>query len=101
MLAAPRLRYFHAHLSPDEQRILVSSVQGIGIFEIATGVFDPLGVGNWIIWTPDGRRVTYARRQPGTVYDIFEKPSDGSGTEKSLLERDLCPSSDDLRQGGA
>ena len=89
-LDAPARGYFHAHLSPDEERILVDSAQGLGIFEIASGVFEPLGVGNWVIWTPDGRRVTYARRQAGTVYDIFEKPANGSGTEEALVVRDLA-----------
>ena len=31
----------------------------------------------------------YASRRPGTVWDIFEKPSDGSGTEEALVVRDL------------
>ena len=33
--------------------------------------------------------MTYARRQAGTVYDIFEKPANGSGTEEALVVRDL------------
>ena len=89
-LAAPPGRYLHAHLSPDEERILVDGLPGVGIFEISSGVLEPLvPAGNWAIWTPDGRRVTYARRQAGTVYDIFEIPSDGSGTEEALVVRDL------------
>ena len=88
-LAAPSGGYFHAHLSPDDERILVDSAQGVGVFEIASGVFERLGAGNWVVWAPDGRRVTYARRQAGTVYDIFGRPSDGSGTEEALVVRDL------------
>ena len=87
-LDAPVSGYTHAHLSPDEERILVDG-SGVGIFEISSGVFEPLATGSWAIWTPDGRRVTYASRQAGTVWDIFEKPSDGSGTEEALVVRDL------------
>ena len=88
-LASPRRTYFHAHLSPDEDRVLVDGSGALGIFEISSEVFEPLGVAGWGIWTPDGRSVTYARRQVGTGYDIFEKPADGSGTETALLVRDL------------
>ena len=88
-LAAPPRRYHHAHLSPDEERILVDGLPGVGIFDISSGVFEPLVTGNWAIWTPDGRRVTYARRQAETLYDIFQKAADGSGTEEALVVRDL------------
>ena len=88
-LVAPGRRYVHAHLSPDEERILVDG-QGVGILDISSGLYEPLAAGgNWAIWTPDGRRVTYARRQAGTLYDIFVKPADGSGTEEALVVRDL------------
>ena len=88
-LTAPRRSYRHADLSPDGERILVDGLPGVGIFEISSGVVEPLVSGGWAIWTPDGRRVTYASRQAGTVWDIFEKPSDGSGTEDALVVRDL------------
>ena len=88
-LAAPPLPYLHAHLSPDEERILVDGGGRVSLFEISSSVFEPLVTGTWAIWTPDGRRVTYASRQAGTAWDIFEKASDGSGTEEALLVRDL------------
>ena len=51
LLTAPPSNYFHAHLSPDEKRILVDFEPGnMGIFEISSGVFEPLGVGNWVAW---------------------------------------------------
>ena len=88
-LAAPPRRYHHAHLSPDEAQILVDG-QGVGIFKISSGVFQPLDPdGNWAIWTPDGLGVTYARRQAETLYDIFQKATDGSGMEEALVVHDL------------
>jgi serine/threonine-protein kinase len=88
-LSTPARQYSHAHLSPDEARIVTAfEPQSVAIFEIATGVFEPLVVGrsaSWPIWTPDGRRVTYASNQEGTAWDIFERPWDGSGAEKALL----------------
>ena len=88
-LAAPPRSYFHAHLSPDEAQILVDG-QGVDIFNISTGVFQPLDPdGNWAIWTPDGLGVTYARRQAETLYDIFQRAADGSGGEEALVERPL------------
>ena len=88
-LAAPPRSYRHAHLSPDEKRILLDGQGVVGTFEISSGVFEPLVTGSWAIWTPDGRRVTYASNQEGTAWDIFERPVDGSGTQEALVVRDL------------
>ena len=90
-LAAPPLPYLHAHLSPDEERILVGGGGRVGIFEISSGVFEPLvidGPANWAVWTPDGRRVTYASNREATTWDIYQKPWNGSGTEEALVVRD-------------
>lgn len=41
------------------------------------------------MWTPDGRQIIYGRPRPGTGWDIFWKPADGSGSERELLARPL------------
>ena len=91
-LAAPALGYTHAHLSPDQQRIVASfTEQRVGIFNISSGVFEPLvveGSAGSPIWTADGREVTYASNQEGTTWDIFQRPWYGTGVEQPLLVRD-------------
>lgn len=39
------------------------------------------------VWSPDGRRVAFASERTG-VYDMFERPVDGSGPETTLLVSD-------------
>ncbi len=36
------------------------------------------------VWSPDGRRIAFASERTG-VYDIYEKPADGTGTETLLV----------------
>ena len=38
----------------------------------------------WSVWSPDGRYIAYSAASSGTV-SIVRKPSDGSGTEETLL----------------
>ena len=38
----------------------------------------------WPVWSPDGRRVAFSSERTG-VYDLFERPADGSGRETALL----------------
>ena len=91
-LGAPPLGYNHAHLSPDGERIVASfAQQRVGIFDISSGVFEPLvvdGAASWPVWTADGREVTYASNQEGTAWDIFQRPWDGTGAERPLLVRE-------------
>ena len=87
-LEAPSGNYLHVHLSPSEELVLVDGPAGTGIFDQARGVLEPvIGAGGWAIWSNDGKRVTYARRQAETLYDIFDKAADGSGSEQILVER--------------
>ena len=92
VLPAPTLPYAHVSISPDQQRILASfAPQRVGIFDISRGVFEQLVVEGSVrgpIWTPSGRHVTFASNQEGTTWDIFQRFSDGDGTEELLLARD-------------
>ena len=84
-LAAPRVATA-MHTSRRMRSGSLLDGQGVvGTFEISSGVFEPLVTGSWAIWTPDGRRVTYASNQEGTAWDIFERPVDGSGTQEALV----------------
>jgi Tol biopolymer transport system component len=85
--------YAFPRLSPDGRRMVVT-VQGIQntlwIYDLSGGAFNRLtfeGNNNWPVWTPDGKRVTYAsnRAEP---WRLFWKPFDGSGKEEMLLARE-------------
>jgi eukaryotic-like serine/threonine-protein kinase len=84
--------YSFPRLSPDGGRVVVT-LQGIQstlwMYERSGGAFNRLtfaGNNEWALWTPDGKRVTYAsnRAEP---WRLFWKPFDGSGKEEILLAR--------------
>jgi serine/threonine-protein kinase len=88
--APPQRPYRFPRLSPDGQRIVVA-LEGIQttlwIYERSIGAFNRLTFGgnnSWPIWTPDGKRVTYAsnRAEP---WHLYSKAFDGSGMEEKLL----------------
>jgi Tol biopolymer transport system component len=86
----PRRPYQFPRLSPDGRRIVVG-VDGIQssvwMYERSSGSFNRLtfeGNNFWAIWSPDGKRITYAsnRAEP---WRLYWKPFDGSGKEEKLL----------------
>ncbi len=86
-----RLPFQSPSFSPDAQRLAVT-IEGITqdawVYELARGIltrltFDPneeFGP----IWTPDGKRVTFASYRVGEVPNLFWKPADGSSAEERL-----------------
>jgi Tol biopolymer transport system component len=88
--APPRRPYHFPRLSPDGRRVVVSlhGIQNtLWTYDPAGNAFNRLtfeGNNDWPVWTPDGRRVTYAsnRAEP---WRLFWKPADGSGKEEMLL----------------
>ena len=92
-LAAPAKRpYGFPRLSPDGRKIVVAlqAVQSsLWIYDLFGNTFTRLtfeGNNSWPVWTPDGKRVTYAsnRSEP---WHLFWKLADGSGNEEMLLAR--------------
>jgi Tol biopolymer transport system component len=92
------LPYLSPRLSPDGRRLAVSIFEphrgdeDIWIYDIERGVktrftFNP-GRNFEPIWSPDGRRIAFARLSRDTkgVGQIYVKNSDGSGPEDALLE---------------
>ncbi|MEE8350438.1 MAG: hypothetical protein V3R94_12760, partial [Acidobacteriota bacterium] len=93
-LAAPPRYYRTPRLSPDGQRVAVAISDG-GRNDIWT--YDIQGdrltrrtfeQGNFPLWTPDGKRITFQSTRIGTQ-DLFWKPADGTGAAEQLLETAL------------
>jgi serine/threonine-protein kinase len=89
---ARALRGFaHPRVSPDGQRLVASRDNDLWVYDLARDALSQLTFqgGAVPLWTPDGREVIYGRPRPGTGWDIFRKPADGSGSEQELLARPL------------
>ena len=89
--------YLFPRLSPDGKRlaaIIFSGVQGtatdVWIFDLAQGTRTRLTFGLGLrrfmpVWSPDGKTIYYASIQSGPL-QIYAKASDGSGSERLVLE---------------
>jgi Tol biopolymer transport system component len=88
--------YTSPKISPDGKRILVLMKDSAGdtnpdlwTFPVDGGVstrmsFDR-GFKAWSVWSPDGKYIAYARTGADGKVTIMRKPSDGSGSEETLL----------------
>jgi Tol biopolymer transport system component len=90
--------FVHPRVSPDGQRIVAVRENELWVYDLARGSLSQLtfGGGSIPLWTPDGRQIIYGRARPGTGWDIFWKPADGSGSEQELVARPL----DQVPSGG-
>jgi len=88
--------YSDLELSPDGKRALVSVAAGaprdIWIYDVVRGLktrftFDPAQELE-SVWSPDGSQVVFDSNRKGH-FDLYQKASDGSGTEQVLLEDNL------------
>jgi serine/threonine-protein kinase len=91
--------FVHPRLSPDGQRIVAFRGNDLWVYDMSRDTLSQLTFqgGNIPVWTPDGREVIYGRPRPGTGWDIFRKPADGSGSEQELVARPL----DQVPSGGS
>ena len=80
-------------LSPDGRHLAVArhptnGVDQIAIFDLQRGISTALtgvsGTSRWPVWTPDGRRLTFASEREGS-WDLFEVPASGAGAPEPLL----------------
>lgn len=92
---APR-NILHPRLTHDNSRVVMQIQTGpdrnIWTYDIARDVLTKLtfdGSNLWPTVTPDGTRVVYASNRPGTTWDIYSKPVDGSGAETPLVVQPL------------
>jgi Tol biopolymer transport system component len=102
-IPVPPRSFIFPRLSPDGQRLSFSTFNTRGIdrnvwlYEISRGALSRLtteGQNVTPIWTPDGKKLTFASTAAGP-YNLFWKPADGSGSVERLTtdEHDQRPSS--------
>jgi serine/threonine protein kinase/Tol biopolymer transport system component len=93
VLEAPARDYYASlHYSPDGKRIATVIQEGgmrhIWVYDMLRGSLTRLTFGDSDnaspVWSPDGRRIAYLRFKDGNSA-IVAKPSDGSGSEETLL----------------
>jgi len=85
--------YFDVRLSPDEQRLAVnagSPFSDIWVQELAHPVhmrltIDPATDHGIMVWSPDGTRIAYSALSGKAQLGIYEKRSNGVGSEELLL----------------
>ncbi|HVS90119.1 MAG TPA: protein kinase [Candidatus Acidoferrum sp.] len=87
--------YFAPRISPDGKRLtftLPSSGFDVWSYDLARGVKTRLTFGSAsaqanqnAVWSPDGRWIAYTSIRGGK-FGLYQKPSDGSGSEEVLLE---------------
>jgi WD40 repeat protein len=88
-------RAFRAlRLSPDGHRLALQITgpnEQIWVYDLERGTLTPLTL-RWDnmepIWTPDGRRITFASNRVGLRQHLFWQPADGSGPAEQLTTND-------------
>jgi serine/threonine protein kinase len=85
---------YNPELSPDGRMVAINRTVGIGQdiwhVDIQRGVqtrvtFDEAS-DQLAVWSPDGRQLVFASSRNTGVYDLYRKPSSGSGEEEILLQ---------------
>jgi Tol biopolymer transport system component len=83
-------------LSPDGQRVLVWTSgrdRNVWIYDVRRGTLTPVtreGRNSYSLWTPDGKRVTFAAdATTGRPAGIYWKSADGTGTAERLTTRGI------------
>ena len=88
-LPAPPRPYFVPRLSPDGQRVAVSTrdIRQVWSYDIARGALSPVtvdGQSNYGIFAPDGKRVVFRSGAAGGEDNLYWKAADGSGAVERL-----------------
>jgi serine/threonine-protein kinase len=91
-LPAPPRSYFGPRLSPDGQRVAVSTLGPLQVWsiDIARGALSPVtvdGQSDHGVFAPDGKRIVFRSRAAGTEGNLYWKAADGSGAVERLTDR--------------
>jgi len=99
-LPAPSRSYSGPLLSPDGQRVTVSTLDPVQVWsvDIARGALSPVtvdGQSDHGVFTPDGKRIVFRSRVAGSEGTLSWKAADGSGAVERLTTggRSQTPSS--------
>ena len=84
--------YERVHLSPDGTKLVFDDRSDIWLYDFARETlsrftFDPAPDTD-PVWSPDGQRIFFSSRRDGPA-NVYEKPSDGSGSVVRITESDL------------
>jgi serine/threonine-protein kinase len=95
-IAAPVRNYSNPRLSPDGKRVALTVAtvgqSNVWIFDLVRDALLRLtfeGRSGWPVWSRDGREMIYASNRSGTSWDVYRKPTDGTGLEASILTKPL------------
>ncbi|MFC2142139.1 protein kinase [Acidobacteriota bacterium] len=91
-IPAPVASYIYPRISPDGQRVAVSTLSlnsDIWVYDLSRETLTRLTVETSSemreLWHPDGNRITFATNKEGR-YSVFEMPADRSGPMKRLTQ---------------
>ena len=94
-LSAPARPYALPRISPDGQRVAVSSgheEEDVWIWDLVGETLDRLTRDPWLdrfsVWTPDSREVVFSSNRAGK-FDLYRRAADGTGSAKPLIESTL------------
>ena len=95
-LPAPPRAYTSPRLSPDGRRLAVAikgaANPGVWLYELGRGTLTRLteisGTVPWLIWTPDGKRLTFPSLAGGAM-DLYWMSADGSGIPERLIRGEI------------
>ena len=89
-LVDSRREFSSLSLSPDGRRLALTieaANDQIWVYDLERSTLSPQtlrGNNNEVIWTPDGRRLTFSSTQGGASMNVVWQPADGSGPAERL-----------------